>query len=218
MLRKAHKRDRSKFNSWQLSLKCHQVLGKSTCFIQYSLHILFYFYYNILNLIFSYLFRCRHACSCWEWWPPNLNMAMVDIGAMAMVGAMEAMEAMGAMVTIMARERQRLFLLLKLHQRLSLNMVMGAMEATVMDMEVIAMEDTATATVMATARGLLSPATMVDMDIVDMVMVVMVMAMAMVMDMATMDEWTIVQKPKIKNSVEVCVLGFRDYLAIYAYR
>ena len=143
-------------------------------------------------------------------------MAMVDIGAMAMVGAMEAMEAMGAMVTIMARERQRLFLLLKQHQRLSLNMVMGAMEATVMDMEVIAME--ATATVMATARGLLSPATMVDMDIVDMAMVVMVMAMAMVMDMATMDEWTIVQKPKIKNSVEVCVLGFRDYLAIYAYQ
>ena len=212
MLRKAHKRDRSKFNSWQLSLKCHQVLGKSTCFIQYSLHILFYFYCNLLNLIFSYLFRCRHACSCWEWWPPNLNMAMVDIGAMAMVGAMEAMEAMGAMVTIMARERQRLFLLLKLLQRLSLNM---AMVATVMDMEVMAMEDMAMATVMAMARGLLSPATTVDMVMVDMAMVVMVMAMAMVMDMATMDKWTIIQMPKIESSLEVCVLGFSDYLAIY---
>ena len=212
MLRKAHKRDRSKFNSWQLSLKCHQVLGKSTCFIQYSLHILFYFYYNLLNLIFSYLFRCRHACSCWEWWPPNLNMAMVDIGAMAMVGAMEAMEAMGAMVTIMARERQRLFLLLKLLQRLSLNM---AMVATVMDMEVMAMEDMAMATVMAMARGLLSPATTVDMVMVDMAMVVMVMAMAMVMDMATMDERTIIQMPKIESSLEVCVLGFGDYLAIF---
>ena len=87
-----------------------------------------------------------------------------------------------------------------------------------MDMEVMAMEDMAMATVMAMARGLLSPATTVDMVMVDMAMVVMVMAMAMVMDMATMDEWTIVQKPKIKNSVEVCVLGFRDYLAIFAYQ
>ena len=59
-------------------------------------------------------------------------MAMVDIGAMAamaMVGAM-AMAVMEAMVTTMARERQRLFRLLRLPLRLSLDTDMEATEAT----------------------------------------------------------------------------------------
>ena len=88
-------------------------------------------------------------------------------------------------------------------------MDMEAMEAMVLDMEDMAMVDTAmamvTAMAMAMARGQLSPATMVDMVMVDMAMVVTVMAMAMVMDMVTMDKWTIVKKPKIKSSVEVCL-------------